>query len=81
MRYLAQTLQCDLSAPRTVQDLVYGSLHFESQSKRPEMDPILIKTDGNPTYHLANVVDDHEMKVTHVLRGEVSRMKRTMKHV
>jgi len=31
---------------------------------------ILLKSDGMPTYHLANVVDDHEMKITHVLRGE-----------
>lgn len=33
-------------------------------------DKILIKSDGMPTYHLANVVDDHEMAVTHVIRGE-----------
>ncbi|RDW88531.1 hypothetical protein BP6252_00563 [Coleophoma cylindrospora] len=32
-------------------------------------DPILIKSDGFPTYHLANVVDDHLMKITHVIRG------------
>ncbi len=31
---------------------------------------ILLKSDGMPTYHLANVVDDHEMKITHVIRGE-----------
>ena len=31
---------------------------------------ILLKSDGMPTYHLANVVDDHLMKITHVLRGE-----------
>ena len=31
---------------------------------------ILLKTDGMPTYHLANVVDDHLMKITHVIRGE-----------
>ena len=34
-------------------------------------DAILLKSDGNPTYHLANVVDDHLMGITHVLRGEV----------
>lgn len=33
-------------------------------------DPILMKTDGWPTYHLASVVDDHLMGITHVLRGE-----------
>ena len=33
-------------------------------------DKILIKTNGTPTYHFANVVDDHLMKITHVIRGE-----------
>ena len=33
-------------------------------------DKVLFKSDGMPTYHLANVVDDHEMKVSHVIRGE-----------
>jgi glutamyl-tRNA synthetase len=32
-------------------------------------DPIMLKSDGHPTYHLANVVDDHLMKITHVIRG------------
>ncbi|KAF2432701.1 hypothetical protein EJ08DRAFT_629944 [Tothia fuscella] len=32
-------------------------------------DPVLLKTDGLPTYHLANVVDDHLMNITHVIRG------------
>ena len=31
---------------------------------------VLLKTDGLPTYHLANVVDDHLMQITHVIRGE-----------
>jgi hypothetical protein len=31
-----------------------------------------MKSDGMPTYHLANVVDDHTMDITHVMRGEVS---------
>ena len=33
-------------------------------------DQILLKSDGMPTYHLANVVDDHLMGITHVIRGE-----------
>ena len=33
-------------------------------------DPIIIKSDGYPTYHFANVIDDHLMKITHVIRGE-----------
>ncbi|PGG99104.1 glutamate-tRNA ligase [Blastomyces parvus] len=34
-----------------------------------QSDPILLKSDGYPTYHLANVVDDHYMKISHVIRG------------
>jgi glutamyl-tRNA synthetase len=33
-------------------------------------DKVLLKADGMPTYHLANIVDDHEMGITHVIRGE-----------
>ena len=33
-------------------------------------DKVIMKSDGMPTYHLANVVDDHLMKITHVIRGE-----------
>ena len=33
-------------------------------------DPILIKSDGFPTYHFANVIDDHFMRITHILRGD-----------
>jgi glutamyl-tRNA synthetase len=43
-------------------------------------DQILIKSDGYPTYHLANVVDDHLMKITHVIRGE-EWLSSTPKHV
>ncbi|CAO1622255.1 unnamed protein product [Sympodiomycopsis kandeliae] len=48
-------------------DLVFGEVTFGPD---PSNDPILMKSDGWPTYHLANVVDDHEMGITHVLRGE-----------
>ena len=34
-------------------------------------DQILLKSDGFPTYHLASVVDDHDMQISHVIRGEV----------
>ncbi|MBK8229224.1 MAG: glutamate--tRNA ligase [Candidatus Eisenbacteria bacterium] len=51
----------------TVQDLLRGELRFE----RPQMDDqVLLKSDGFPTYHLANVVDDHLMGISHVLRAE-----------
>jgi glutamyl-tRNA synthetase len=43
-------------------------------------DQILMKSDGFPTYHLANVVDDHEMKITHVIRAE-EWISSTPKHV
>ncbi len=43
-------------------------------------DQILLKSDGFPTYHLANVVDDHLMEITHVIRGE-EWLPSTPKHV
>jgi glutamyl-tRNA synthetase len=43
-------------------------------------DQVLLKSDGYPTYHLANVVDDHLMKITHVIRGE-EWLSSTPKHV
>ncbi|KAL1994956.1 hypothetical protein VTN49DRAFT_1143 [Thermomyces lanuginosus] len=57
-------------------DLVYGKTGQNRTGKkqlelidRVYDDPILLKSDGHPTYHLANVVDDHHMKITHVIRG------------
>ena len=47
-------------------DIIYG--HIEVQNSELE-DQILIKTDGMPTYNFANVVDDHLMKISHVIRG------------
>jgi glutamyl-tRNA synthetase len=50
-----------------VTDLLRGEVRFE----RPQMDDqVLLKSDGFPTYHLANVVDDHLMGITHVVRAE-----------
>jgi glutamyl-tRNA synthetase len=43
-------------------------------------DAVVLKSDGRPTYHLANVVDDHYMKVTHVVRG-VEWLESTWKHL
>ncbi|CAG8433167.1 9568_t:CDS:10 [Diversispora eburnea] len=51
----------------TVKDLIRGKVEFD---KNHIDDTILLKSDGYPTYHLANVIDDHLMKITHVLRGE-----------
>lgn len=50
-----------------ITDLVRGEVQFQSNELD---DKILLKTDGMPTYHLANIVDDHLMKITHVIRGE-----------
>jgi len=48
-------------------DVVRGHVAFESETLD---DFIILKSDGFPTYHLASIVDDHEMEITHVLRGE-----------
>ncbi len=48
-------------------DLIRGEISVASDTID---DKILIKSDGLPTYHLANVVDDHLMGITHVIRGE-----------
>lgn len=53
----------------TATDLIFGQLKDAHASLAT--DPILLKSDLFPTYHLASVVDDHEMGITHVLRGEV----------
>ncbi len=49
------------------EDEIRGFVSFESKGLD---DQVLLKSDGMPTYHLANVVDDHLMKITHVIRGE-----------
>jgi len=49
------------------EDIIRGKVSFNT---RELDDKILFKSDGMPTYHLANVVDDHFMKISHVIRGE-----------
>lgn len=56
-----------LEGKTVVHDLIRGDIAVDSELTR---DPVLLKSDGMPTYHLAVVVDDHLMKITHVLRGE-----------
>jgi glutamyl-tRNA synthetase len=58
-------------------DLVRKKVVFESKEID---DQVLIKSDGFPTYHLANVVDDHLMEITHVIRGE-EWLPSTPKHI
>lgn len=50
-----------------VNDLIRGEVTFNTDELD---DKVLVKSDGMPTYHLANVVDDHLMRITHVIRGE-----------
>lgn len=59
-------------------DLVYGN--FVYYVAQHEGDPVILKSDRYPTYHFANVVDDHLMKITHVLRG-VEWQVSTPKHL
>lgn len=66
-------------------DIVYGTVRPRTMIKSKAYegsfdDPILLKSDGFPTYHLANVVDDHLMNITHVIRG-AEWMSSTPKHV
>ncbi|MDP4663330.1 MAG: glutamate--tRNA ligase [Salibacteraceae bacterium] len=49
------------------QDIIRGWVQVNTNSLD---DKVIFKSDGMPTYHLANVVDDHLMKITHVIRGE-----------
>ena len=51
----------------TVNDEIRGSLSFNSNEIE---DKVIMKSDGMPTYHFANVIDDHDMKITSVVRGE-----------
>lgn len=52
----------------TFHDEILGDIKRKSKDISP--DPVIIKTDGFPTYHLANVVDDHLMEITHIMRGQ-----------
>jgi glutamyl-tRNA synthetase len=61
----------------TVHDLLRGDRLFENSTLD---DPILLKSDGFPTYHLAATVDDHLMQITHVLRG-IEWLPSAPKHV
>ena len=50
-----------------LQDIIRGEVKFETNLLD---DKVLFKSDGMPTYHLANIVDDHLMETSHVIRGE-----------
>lgn len=70
-------LKMPLSGECVYQDAIKGRI---SVPWADVDDQVLLKSDGFPTYHLANVVDDHLMKITHVIRGD-EWMSSTPKHV
>jgi glutamyl-tRNA synthetase len=51
----------------TLHCIIRGDIKFETNLLD---DKVLFKSDGMPTYHLANIVDDHLMETSHVIRGE-----------
>jgi len=61
-----------LKVPRegstTFHDVLMGDITRENKDVSP--DPVLLKSDGFPTYHLANVIDDHLMGITHIMRAQ-----------
>jgi glutamyl-tRNA synthetase len=61
-------LKIPLEGSTTFRDELLGDITVENTSISP--DPVLIKSDGFPTYHLALVVDDHLMEITHTMRGQ-----------
>ncbi|AZI23602.1 glutamate--tRNA ligase [Chryseobacterium taklimakanense] len=50
-----------------LEDIIRGNFSVNTNTLD---DKVLVKNDGMPTYHFANIIDDHEMKISHVIRGE-----------
>jgi glutamyl-tRNA synthetase len=65
------------SAKTRIEDGVFGTIDVSHDEID---DQVLMKSDGTPTYHLANVVDDHDMGITHVIRG-AEWIPSTAKHI
>ena len=57
----------DRTGVTTLDDAIRGDVTFQNALQD---DFVIVKTDGFPTYHLAMLVDDHDMEITHVIRGE-----------
>ena len=55
------------SGETTVTDMIRGDMTFQNEHLE---DLVLLKSDGYPTYHLGNVVDDYDMEITHIMRGD-----------
>jgi glutamyl-tRNA synthetase len=67
--------------PITIHDLVVGDV-VRKLTDREEVDPdfVILRSDGQPVFHLVNVIDDLEMDITHVIRGE-DHLSNTAKHI
>ena len=61
-------LKVPLEGKTVFHDHLLGDIEWKNEDISP--DPILLKSDGFPTYHLANIVDDHLMKISHVMRAQ-----------
>jgi len=61
-------LKIPLGESTRFHDRLLGDIEWKNDDVNP--DPVLLKSDGFPTYHLANVVDDHLMEITHVMRAQ-----------
>src|SRR5262249_43522695 len=64
-----------------IPDLIVGDVRREL-TDREAVDPdfVIVRSDGQPVFHLVNVIDDLEMKITHVIRGE-DHLSNTAKHI
>jgi glutamyl-tRNA synthetase len=61
-------LKIPLEGSTKFHDALLGDIEWKNEDVSP--DPVLLKSDGFPTYHLANVVDDHLMRITHITRAQ-----------
>jgi glutamyl-tRNA synthetase len=67
--------------PIVIPDLIVGDVTRElTDRERLDPDFVIVRSDGQPVFHLVNVVDDLEMKITHVIRGE-DHLSNTPKHI
>ena len=67
--------------PIEVPDLIAGNVVRQlNEAEMLDPDFVIVRSDGNPVFHLVNVVDDLEMKITHVIRGE-DHLSNTPKHI
>jgi glutamyl-tRNA synthetase len=67
--------------PIVIPDLIVGNVTRElTDRERIDPDFVIVRSDGQPVFHFVNVVDDLEMKITHVIRGE-DHLTNTAKHI